>query len=106
LEIVTRFLAILLFITPAMACTDEFTDNVNKSFNDLRQRYVELADTSEYWRTRAETLEARKVQVVRITPVAGNPVRNACPVLTGRQKCKPGRTQSVKHNCKCGVWTE
>jgi hypothetical protein len=28
----------------------------------------------------------------------------ACPVLKGRQKCKPGRTQSPKHKCKCGVW--
>jgi hypothetical protein len=106
LLLMTRLLAILLFIAPAMACTDEFTENVNKSFNDLRQRYVELADTSEYWRTRAETLEARKVQVVRITPVAAKLERNACPILTGRQKCKPGRTQSAKHNCKCGVWTK
>lgn len=28
----------------------------------------------------------------------------ACPMLKARQKCKPGRRQSPKHNCKCGVW--
>jgi hypothetical protein len=96
-----RLLAILLFIAPAMACTDEFTENVNKSFNDLRQRYVELADTSEYWRTRAESLEARKPQVVRITPVAAKLGR--CAGKTAKtEQCKRGRT--LNKNCRCGVW--
>jgi hypothetical protein len=67
----------------------------------LKDINTQLGAIAESFRSQ---LEQRKVQVVRITPVAGKPLRAACPVLTGRQKCKPGRRQSVKHNCKCGVW--
>jgi hypothetical protein len=105
----TRLLAILLFTAPAFAdsgalatCEAQNMELVasNKNLVDLN---AQLGAIAESFRSQ---LEARKVQVVRITPVAAKPVSNACPVLTGRQKCKPGRRQSVKHNCKCGVWTE
>jgi hypothetical protein len=96
----TRFLAILLFIAPAFADDGSLATCESKNM-ELMEINTQLGAIAESFRSQ---LEARKVQVVRITPVAGKPVRAACPALTGRQKCKPGRRQSVKHNCKCGVW--
>jgi hypothetical protein len=45
------------------------------------------------------------IQFVAV-PVAAKPASKprACPVLRGNKKCKRGRWQSPKHNCKCGKW--
>jgi hypothetical protein len=93
----TRFLAILLFITPAMAD--------DGALATCEARNVELTDLNAQLGAIAESfrsqLEARKVQVVRITPVAAKPSqRKAGPCGSKRQKWYVRSDGRKMYRCK------
>jgi hypothetical protein len=93
-------LAILVFITPALACSDAMVAD----FTRLQAINRDLGEIAEHWRLRAEALEARKPQVMRIDPAAlAAPRPSRCAGKTpATEQCKKGRT--LNKNCKCGVW--
>jgi hypothetical protein len=101
----TRFLVILLIVSLWAAIWANFALADNGALATCEARNMELTDLNAQLGAIAESfrsqLEARKVQVVRITPVAGKPGRCAGKTVKTEQ-CKRGRT--LNRNCRCGVW--
>lgn len=114
-------IATLLIASPAMAGESiviqplPYTMKCMRQYGSIEACIIGLVEVS-----RKLTIERDALKVLPPKPVAekiepapkpkAKPVMKvkakprSCPVLKGNQKCKPGRTQSPKHNCKCGVW--
>lgn len=96
----TRFLIILLFVSPAMAD--------DGSLATCEARNVELIDINaqlgaiaESFRSQLEAEKLRKVHVVRITPVADKPVqRKAGPCGSQRQVWRTLANGHMKYRCR------
>jgi hypothetical protein len=93
----TRFLAILLFIAPAFADDGSLATCESKNM-ELMEINTQLGAIAESFRSQ---LEQRKVQVVRITPVAGKPEkRKAGPCGSQRQVWRKLANGHKKYKCK------
>lgn len=97
----TRWITLLLFISPAMADDGSLATCETKNM-ELMEINTQLGAIAESFRSQLEAAQQRKVQVVRITPVA-SPAPSRCAGKTAKtEQCKKGRTLNSK--CKCGVW--
>ena len=101
-------IAAMLLASPAMA--GESIIEKTTPPTELETCTIKLRDTSDILQqlirkvsAPAAVIAAPAAQPKPVVKASAKP--RACPVLTGKQKCKRGRTQSPKHNCKCGVWS-
>ena len=95
--------------SPAMAGGTTFIEKTTPP-TELETCTIKLRDTSDILQQLIRKVSA-PAAVIAAPAAQPKPVVKAsarprtCPVLRNRQRCKPGRTQSPKHNCKCGVWS-
>lgn len=102
-------LAVMLLASPAMAGGTTYLEKTTPA-TELEVCTINLRNMKDFMgQVQAQLAASSAEALARADAPVAKPVvqamPRACPALPRQQKCKRGRTQSPKHNCKCGVWS-